>query len=96
MIPESYYPEFDFDHLGIKLIMTCRSHPEQYDAYSGQGHKVGYIRLRYGKFTVDVPFGTIVYVHQFEDDMKGEFDTPEERELYLKDACGTLKHLLKK
>lgn len=39
---------------GIEFQLTCSACPEQYDAYH-YGLKVGYLRLRHGMFTVEVP-----------------------------------------
>lgn len=46
----------------IRLEMTCRACPEQYDAFIGD-MQVAYLRLRHGRFTVEVPdvHGTLVY-----------------------------------
>ena len=38
----------------IELKRTCYACPEQYDAFLG-GRQVGYLRLRHGYFSVDVP-----------------------------------------
>lgn len=47
----------------IRLERTCYACPEQYDAYDPDGRQVGYLRLRHGRFTVDMPDagGTEVY-----------------------------------
>lgn len=60
--------------------------PEQYDAFL-DNKLVGYLRLRFGCFTVDFPNvnGEEIYSHYFDDGMKGEFDF-EEREHYLNEA----------
>lgn len=65
----------------IKLIQTCRSCPEQYDALY-QETCIGYLRLRGGVFTVDVE-ETRVYVAKTRG--HGEFE-PEERERCLLEA----------
>ena len=39
----------------IHLIRTCEAFPEQYDAIDPQGNAVGYLRLRWGFFTVFCP-----------------------------------------
>lgn len=40
----------------IILKQTCFAYPEQYDAIDGiTGERVGYLRLRHGHFTVEVP-----------------------------------------
>lgn len=38
----------------IKLVLTCIACPEQYDAFL-DGKRVGYLRLRHGRFRVDYP-----------------------------------------
>lgn len=65
--------------LGYDLVLTCRSCPEQYDVFLN-GRPVGYMRLRWGNFTVTCPDvdGTEVYdrcTHgngSFEDDERME------------------------
>lgn len=39
----------------IKLVKTCEASPEQYDAVSPDGTRVGYLRLRWGYFSVTCP-----------------------------------------
>ena len=39
----------------IRLVQTCEAFPEQYDAYAPDGNIVGYLRLRWGYFTVYCP-----------------------------------------
>ena len=65
----------------IELIETSYACPEQYDAVSkADGDKIGYLRLRYGHFTVEVPRpgGYLVYESFtkgdgfFEDDERDE------------------------
>lgn len=65
----------------VRLEMTCGACPEQYDAYIGE-NKVGYLRLRHGYFTVEVPcvFGRVVYEAYTMGD--GAFDASE-REFHL-------------
>jgi hypothetical protein len=67
----------------IKLIKTCDACPEQYDAFY-KDEQVGYLRLRFGIFTVQAPDhkNTIVFQQEFPGDYKGNF-TDEEREFYL-------------
>lgn len=60
----------------LKLIKTCNACPEQYDVQDTSGKAVGYLRLRHGRFTAQVPGpgGETVYrasTHgdgMFEDD----------------------------
>lgn len=65
----------------IRLVKTCNGCPEQYDAYSGS-RKVGYLRLRYGQFTVRVPSHEGMVVMSANAKGDGEFED-DERENYL-------------
>lgn len=79
---------------GITLVCTCGACPEQYDAYHAD-RKVGYLRLRYGCFSVSVPDygGEIIY--EAEPDGDGLFAS-DERERYLLEAVAAIKkHLAK-
>lgn len=60
----------------IELELTCKSCPEQYDAYI-DGEEVGYLRLRHGQFTVQFPDvdGECVYDKRTQGD--GEFAESE-------------------
>lgn len=55
--------------LGYELLKTCSACPEQYEVFKN-GEQVGYMRLRHGEFTVEVPdvFGTLVYESEPEGD----------------------------
>lgn len=66
----------------ITLELTCYACPEQYDAYDPHGHQIGYLRLRHGAFTVEMPDvgGRLVYEAEPQGD--GRF-TDEERPRYL-------------
>ena len=69
----------------ITLSLTCEACPEQYDAYL-DGQQVGYLRLRHGQFTVEVPDvgGKCIYEsHRMDGD--GEF-TDAERPRFLQAA----------
>ena len=75
----------DFDFAGIHLKRTCYACPEQYDAQF-EGQDVGYVRLRHGRFRVEVPSGgEVVYSADIGGD-SGIFDE-KERTLYLSVAC---------
>lgn len=65
----------------IELVQTCEACPEQYDAYIGDT-KIGYLRLRFGEFTVRYPDvqGQLVLSVNTRGD--GMFED-EERELML-------------
>lgn len=68
----------------IELIQTCGACPEQYDAIF-DGKTVGYLRLRYGHFSVNYPYvaGELIYSAYPSGD--GIFDS-DEREHYLNAA----------
>lgn len=65
----------------VRLVQTCAACPEQYDAFIG-GRQVGYLRLRHGWFTVEVPDvgGELVYSAETIGD--GAFDVSE-RDMHL-------------
>jgi hypothetical protein len=78
--------------LGCKLILTCSACPEQYDVFYNENDediKIGYLRLRHGRFYAAYPDcgGEIVYVDHPKGD--GIFDD-EEREEQLTNAVRTL------
>lgn len=79
-----------FSHAGIALVMTCGACPEQYDAFNGRGEMVGYLRLRHGRFRVDVPNcgGDTVYEAYPKGD--GLFED-DEREDHLIKACEAIR-----
>ena len=76
--------------MDIRLNQTCGACPEQYDALDENGRQVGYLRLRHGYFTVEVPDcgGTVVY--EAEPDGDGLFD-PGERQRYLDAAVAAIR-----
>lgn len=39
----------------MRLVQTCSACPEQYDVLDDDGFQIGYLRLRWGEFTVEVP-----------------------------------------
>lgn len=39
---------------GLQFVQTCRAIPEQYDVFKGR-RRVGYVRIRSGRFRVDCP-----------------------------------------
>jgi len=78
----------------IYLEQTSICYPEQYDAYLNEepikrreDGLVGYLRLRNGHFTVEVPDvgGELVYEYEFDEGDKGFFED-DEREYYLNKA----------
>jgi hypothetical protein len=74
---------------GVELRRTCFACPEQYNAYV-DGVQVGYLRLRHGYFTVEVPDCGGKTVYEAEPDGDGVFDF-EERDLYLKEAVAAIR-----
>lgn len=71
----------------IVLLQTCCACPEQYDAYiyTDMNSIVGYLRLRWGYFSVQCPDvgGEEVYYANTQGD--GIFDC-NERDMYLTEA----------
>lgn len=66
----------------ITLVKTCDFCPEQYDAKNKDGNTIGYLRLRWGEFTVQCPDNggdTVFFAHPNGD---GMFDY-DERDEYL-------------
>jgi hypothetical protein len=45
----------DIEIDGHLLVRTSWACPEQYDVFDSTGEKVGYLRLRHGRFRADVP-----------------------------------------
>lgn len=68
----------------ISLVLTCNACPEQYDAYLNN-ELIGYLRLRYGCFSVYYPNsgGEIIYHAYPKGD--GIFDC-NERDYFLNKA----------
>lgn len=62
--------------LGYELRKTCNACPEQYEVFKGE-KQVGYLRLRHGSFTAEVPdvFGELV--HESEPEGDGIFEDHE-------------------
>lgn len=79
----------------IYLVQTCCACPEQYDAYAtreaaqkgDESARVGYLRLRHGRFRVECPPGNIV--NHIAADGDGSF-TDDEREMKLNWACAEI------
>ena len=74
---------------GIRLVCTCTTTPEQYDAFIGE-QRIGYLRLRHGAFTVDWPDVGGELVYEAAPNGNGNFDD-DEREHYLTEAVRALK-----
>jgi len=60
----------------LRLVLTCRCSPEQYDVYDGV-EEIGYLRLRHGHFRAEYR-GEVVYE---TSDILGDgwFDSDAER-----------------
>lgn len=67
--------------------------PEQYDAFL-DGKKVGYLRLRHGKFTVEFPDAGEELLYEANPKGNGMFDD-DERDFYLNQAKKRIEERLK-
>lgn len=79
--------------MAIRLVQTCRFAPEQYDAINEEGTQVGYLRLRGGYFTVEVPEADGVLVYEAETQGQICF-TDEERPHHLALALQAIESFL--
>lgn len=68
----------------IRLEKTCEACPEQYDAFIGD-KQVGYLRLRWGTFTVNYPDVKGEEIYSAEPEGDGMFEE-EERSTFLEQA----------
>ncbi len=80
----------DFTHDGITLVRTGYACPEQYDAFDAKGERVGYLRLRHGQFTVEVPHAQGKRVYSAVPEGDGTFED-DEREGFLIAAVGAIQ-----
>lgn len=78
---------------GISLYKTCECSPEQYDALR-HGVRVGYLRVRYGYFTVFCPDANGDVVLNMEIDGVGCF-ADAERDYCLSAALYTIDRWVK-
>lgn len=69
----------------ITLVQTCSACPEQYDAYYKGMIVVGYLRLRWGYFSVRCPDynGEEVYSTNLKDGWSGCFKDSNQRQHHL-------------
>lgn len=78
---------------GYRFVCTGPSCPEQYDVWVGT-ELVGYVRLRFGSLSAHVQvasddeifhstLGAVVYERHMSDRWIGEFESAEQRMLYL-------------
>ena len=75
----------------IRLVSTCNACPEQYDAYLG-AELVGFLRLRWGAFTVTCPDpgGIQVYHREMGNSFQGLFHNTKQRKKELKKARNSI------
>jgi hypothetical protein len=73
----------------IKLVLTCRACPEQYDAIL-DGNQVGYLRLRHGYFSVDYPDAGGEVIFEAKPQGDGIFEQ-NERDYYLRFAVDAIQ-----
>jgi hypothetical protein len=69
----------------IELVKTCEACPEQYDAFDDR-KQVGYVRLRWGRFTVNCPDASgeeILSLQIYNNKLAGLFEDDDDREHYL-------------
>jgi hypothetical protein len=74
----------------ITLKMTCGACPEQYDALDEEGNLVGYLRLRWGSFRVEVPDCGGETIYQASPEGDGRF-MDHERDYYLRFAVKAIE-----
>ena len=75
------------------FLNTCPACPEEYTIYLDSGEQVAYVSLRWGILRVETPSynGNLIYINKFEDNMKGVFESQDERDFYLETITGVLK-----
>lgn len=83
ILPDGYVKD------GYSFKCTCLACPEQYDVYK-DGVQVAYLRLRHGKFRVDVPDCGEETIYTASPIGDGHFDECE-RMLYLEKALQAIK-----
>jgi hypothetical protein len=78
------------------LEQTCIACPEQYDVYLDNSY-VGYLRLRYGRFTFVNTSGNVFLLGDFPGDLyMGSFNSDKEKYLYLLIALSKLEMFIYK
>lgn len=75
-------------YAGLTLEEVSSACPEQYDVFDSDGSTVGYLRLRYGMFSVEYPnvFGDLLLNVEVGDCYAGRFYSDFERTQYLNKA----------
>lgn len=74
------------DILGLNFVKTCDACPEQYDVYTKDSKRIGYVRLRWGLLRADYindDKEKTIYTRTFPDE-DGSFPTEEDRKHHLK------------
>lgn len=81
--------------MAIKLVRTCYACPEQWEAFNGK-ECVGYLRYRWGRFTVECPdiAGELVYSADVDPDGYSGLFTIEERKHHLVEAVKAIEDWL--
>ena len=86
---------------GLQFYITCEASPEQYDVYEptpgGDYRQVGYVRLRYGRLTVDCPEcerdsdQVLRAYFDIDKEHSGSFSTDSSRAFWLALAAERIK-----
>lgn len=72
--------------LELMFVKTCEACPEQYDVYTKDNKRIGYVRLRWGLLRAEYIYEDereTVYIKTFHND-DGCFETEEDRQYHLK------------
>ncbi|MBX4911467.1 hypothetical protein HJA82_29575 [Rhizobium bangladeshense] len=78
----------------IRLEKTCSAYPESYDAFFGT-EQVGYLRLRWGDFTVEFPDVGGDLLLEGSPNGFGAFDDDEREEWLDKAKAAIVARLIK-
>lgn len=73
----------------IKFVQTAPACPEQYDAFDEAGHRIGYLRLRHGRFRVDFPDHGGETIYKASPSGDGLFDDAE-KDFFLQQAYNAI------
>ncbi len=69
----------------VEIRKTCGACPEQYEGLLDNGETF-YIRCRWGQARIDIPHGTTAATMQYDDEWRGEFESPDDIKKLMKDA----------
>lgn len=77
---------------GLNFVQVSKCYPEAYNVYDNNGDQVGQVSLRWGCLSCKYPNskGERIYESFFERDFMGEFDTDDQRRIFLEDVAHTL------